>query len=63
MFVVINDILEPCLPNVERATLKGASHSLEMENPGDFNEMVLGFLSKNAFFDSNGVQIHSRDQG
>jgi pimeloyl-ACP methyl ester carboxylesterase len=46
MFVVINDILEPCLPNVERATLKGTSHSLEMENPGDFNEMVLGFLNK-----------------
>jgi len=44
MFVVINDILEQCLPNVERATLQSASHSLEMENPAGFNEIVLGFL-------------------
>ena len=46
MFVVINDTLERCLPNVERATLRDSSHGLEMENPGDFNEMVLLFLSK-----------------
>ena len=43
MFIAINDILEPCLPNVERAIIP-SSHSLEMENPTAFNETVLGFL-------------------
>jgi non-heme chloroperoxidase len=45
-YASINDTLEPCLPNVERAMLRDASHGLEMENPDDFNEMVLLFLSK-----------------
>ena len=46
MFVAINDILEPCLPNVERAIIPSVSHSLEMENPAAFNETVLGFLAR-----------------
>ncbi len=46
MFLSTNDILEQCLPNVERATLPAASHGLEMENPEDFNEMVLEFIGR-----------------
>ena len=42
----LNDILEPCLPNVERARIPSASHGLEMENPTAFNETVLGFLAR-----------------
>ena len=45
-FVLTNDMLEQCLPNVERAMLPSASHSLEMENPAGFNEIVLGFLRR-----------------
>jgi len=44
-FVLTNEMLGKCMPNVERAMLPSASHSLEMENPGDFNEMVLRFLA------------------
>jgi pimeloyl-ACP methyl ester carboxylesterase len=45
IFVRIQDILEQCLPNDERATIPAASHGLEMDNPAAFNEMVLGFLA------------------
>ena len=46
MFVSINDTLEQCLPNVERATLPAASHGLEMENAEDFNRIVLEFVGR-----------------
>lgn len=46
MFVQIVDILENCLPRSERKTIAGASHSLQMENPGAFNETVLAFLAR-----------------
>jgi len=45
MFVLQNTVLAQCMPNVERAILPAASHSLAMENPDDFNEMVLTFLA------------------
>ena len=35
------------LTNSELLTLPGASHGLQMENPADFNEAVLEFLSRN----------------
>jgi pimeloyl-ACP methyl ester carboxylesterase len=46
LFVVINDILEPCLPNEERAVIPSASHGLERDNPAAFNETVLAFLAR-----------------
>lgn len=46
IFVLTNDVLEECMPNVERALLPSSSHGLEMENPDAFNEIVLGFLTQ-----------------
>jgi len=40
------DELERCLPNTERATIPGASHILNVDNPQAFNETVQAFLSK-----------------
>ena len=45
-FHVINDMLERCLPSVERATIPAASHQMEVENPQAFNEKVLAFIAK-----------------
>jgi non-heme chloroperoxidase len=45
-FHVINDMLEHCLPSVERATIPAASHQMEVEDPEAFNEMVLAFIAK-----------------
>lgn len=45
-FVLTNEMLEKCIPNVERAILPSTSHSLEMENPTGFNETVLEFLNR-----------------
>jgi non-heme chloroperoxidase len=45
-FHVINDMLEHCLPSVERATIPAASHQMEVENPQAFNEKVLAFIAK-----------------
>ena len=45
-FVLTNNMLEQCLPNVERAMLPSTSHSLEMENPAGFNDIVLEFLRR-----------------
>jgi non-heme chloroperoxidase len=45
-FHVINDMLEHCLPNVERTTIPAASHQMEVENPQAFNETVLAFTAK-----------------
>jgi non-heme chloroperoxidase len=46
MFHVIDDMLEHCLPRVERATIPAASHQMEVENPQAFNETVLAFIAK-----------------
>jgi non-heme chloroperoxidase len=46
MFHVINDMLERCLPSVERAMIPKASHGLELENPQAFNETVLAFIAR-----------------
>jgi pimeloyl-ACP methyl ester carboxylesterase len=46
MFIQIQDILEQCLLNKERAMIPAASHGLEYENPEAFNEEVLTFLAK-----------------
>ena len=46
MFHVIDDMLEHCLPSVERATIPAASHQMEVENPQAFNETVLAFIAK-----------------
>ncbi len=44
--MLINDMLEHCLPSVERATIPAASHQMEVENPQAFNERVLAFIAK-----------------
>jgi len=46
VFRRINDILERCLPSVERATIPAASHQMEVDNPQAFNEKVLAFIAK-----------------
>ncbi len=46
MFTQIQDILEQCLANKERAMIPAASHGLEYENPEAFNEAVLTFIAK-----------------
>jgi non-heme chloroperoxidase len=46
MFHLVNDMLKHCLPSIERATIPGASHGLEVENPQAFNETVLAFIAK-----------------
>jgi pimeloyl-ACP methyl ester carboxylesterase len=46
MFHLINDMLEHCLPSVERATIPAASHQMEVDNPQAFNEKVLAFIAK-----------------
>lgn len=45
-FSVTNREISKCLPNKENVTLANASHGLEMENPADFNRIVLGFIDK-----------------
>jgi len=45
-FHVINDMLEHCLPSVERTTIPAASHQMEVENHQAFNEKVLAFIAK-----------------
>jgi len=39
--------LDHCLVNKEDATLPQSSHGLELENPIEFNKIVLGFINKN----------------
>jgi pimeloyl-ACP methyl ester carboxylesterase len=46
LFRVINDMLDHCLPNKERAVIPGASHGLEYENPQAFNDTVLAFIAR-----------------
>jgi len=43
--LVFNSLMEPCLSNKEKATLPTA-HGLEIENPTEFNKVVLGFLDR-----------------
>jgi len=45
-FTLINDELNRCLTNREKAVLRNAAHGLEFENPTDFNKIVLGFIDK-----------------
>ena len=45
-FSIIIDEVDKCLSNKEKITLPGATHGLQMENPGDFNKMVLAFIDK-----------------
>ena len=45
-FSLINDELYRCLTNREKAVLSNTSHGLELENPAEFNKIVLGFIDK-----------------
>ena len=45
-FSTIVDEVDKCLANKEKITLPGATHGLQMENPGDFNKIVLAFIDK-----------------
>ena len=45
-FKAINDELDKCLTNKETVILANATHGLEMENPVDFNKIVLAFIDK-----------------
>ena len=38
------DLLEGELPNVRKALMAGTAHLPNMERPGEFNRLVLGFL-------------------
>jgi pimeloyl-ACP methyl ester carboxylesterase len=46
LFHAITEELNKCLANKERAILPGATHGLEIENPYDFNKIVLAFIDK-----------------
>ena len=46
LFKAINDELDKCLTNKETVILANATHGLEMENPADFNKIVLAFIDK-----------------
>ena len=46
LFHAITEELDKCLANKERAILPGATHGLEIENPYDFNKIVLAFIDK-----------------
>ena len=46
LFRAITEELNKCLMNKERAIVPGATHGLEIENPYDFNRIVLGFIDK-----------------
>ena len=45
-FITINDEISKCLTNKEIVVLPGATHGLQMENPADFNKIVLAFIDK-----------------
>lgn len=46
LFKAINEELNNCLNNKEKVILSNATHGLEMENPVDFNKIVLAFIDK-----------------
>jgi len=46
LIVSMDDALLGCLPGSKRQILPGATHALQLENPGKFNEILLSFLSR-----------------
>ncbi|MBR0661809.1 alpha/beta fold hydrolase [Neoroseomonas oryzicola] len=42
----ILDALEPTMPNATRVTIARAAHSVQADNPADFNAAVLAFLER-----------------
>ena len=46
LFNAVTKELDKCLTNKEKAVLPRATHALEIENPGDFNKIVLTFINK-----------------
>jgi pimeloyl-ACP methyl ester carboxylesterase len=46
MFRLVQDALQACLPNVERATIPNASHGMHNGNPEAYNAAVLDFLAR-----------------
>lgn len=46
LFKAINEELNKCLNNKEKVILSNATHGLEMDNPVDFNKIVLAFIDK-----------------
>ena len=48
LFSAINKELSKCLPDKEDVILSNATHGLEMENPVDFNKIVLAFIDKHS---------------
>lgn len=47
IYKAINRKLHDCLPNSETFILPRASHGLQMENPDDFGNAIIGFLARN----------------
>lgn len=45
-FSVIVHEIDKCLSTNETEKLRGATHGLQMENPADFNKIVLAFIDK-----------------
>lgn len=46
MFLLVSRELAHCLPNVEHAQIRGASHLLHITHPQAYNAVVLGFLNR-----------------
>ena len=46
LFKAVNEELNKCLTNREKVILPNATHGLELENPVDFNKIVLTFIDK-----------------
>jgi pimeloyl-ACP methyl ester carboxylesterase len=46
ILTLIIDELDSCIANNELVTLPNSSHGLELENPTEFNRIVLDFISK-----------------
>jgi FAD/FMN-containing dehydrogenase/pimeloyl-ACP methyl ester carboxylesterase len=42
---LISDLLVGCIPNATKQVLRDTSHGLQIENPDEFNRVVLTFLS------------------
>lgn len=46
LFITVNNELDKCLMNRESAIIPAATHGLQVENPADFNKIVLAFIDK-----------------
>lgn len=46
MFLLVSRELAHCLPNVEQAQIRGASHLLHVTHSQEYNAIVLGFLNR-----------------